>query len=82
MAERERQAEAKRQADLLALQTNPMTVALAEEVALSTPFDDALVPQMNDLMLCVQGKFRKNQILTEEIGKRGIRCDKLLELMR
>ena len=59
-----------------------MTLALAEEVALSTPFDDALVLQMNDLMLCVQGKFRKNDVLSAEISKRGIRCDKLLELMR
>ena len=81
-AERERKAEAKRQANLLALQTNPMSVALAEEVALSLPFEVSLVPQMNDLMLCVQGKFRKNDVLSAEISKRGIRCDKLLELMR
>ena len=81
-AERDRKAEAKRQANLLALQTNPMSVALAEEVALSMPFESALVPQMNDLMLCVQGKFRKNDVLSAEISKRGIRCGKLLELMR
>ncbi|MDA0231074.1 MAG: hypothetical protein O3B21_12920, partial [Proteobacteria bacterium] len=80
--EQEAREQEAREQKLLKIRTQPKSLSSAEKTALSTPFSVSLVPQMNDLMLCVQGQFRNNITLTAEISKRGIRCNKLLELMR
>lgn len=70
-----------RQGQPAAMPASP-TVTEARRLAIRSRLDPATVPDMNSVLLCAQQEIRESAVVNAEVKKRGLKCDKVMEIAR